>query len=347
MRLDEACLALSRWIDLSNSIAFRVLGSAHTSVAQAHALGTISPLDLGEASERHRVFEQSKRQKVPLIASVAVSCRVELLHDLLSAQISATSGKACSDTIFANESDWADGAVLGEDETHRASIHRSSEYLFTSEDQITLLEILCHLMTSLGVEIETKAKAPPFSSSSSPSSSHTVTVLQTVRQNLRFHAFQYVLGLDERWSFNQTVAVCSTILSLLEKYRPLLSLSSSPSSLLSMLPFTLVGKRSRLLTPSTLNILARALPKTLIGKTCRVRYSLQQDGASVSTLLHRSDSAPYSSCLLVIQDSAGYIFGGYLDEQIRMDASKQYFGTGSCFVFRSLPNTKIYSWTKR
>jgi hypothetical protein len=359
-RLDETCLALSRWIDLSNSIAFRVLGSAHTSVAQAQALGTISPLGLlstpSSPTEKQRALDESKRQKAPLIASVAVSCRAELFHDLLSAQISATSGRACCDTIFANQSVWTEmdeSAGRGGDEGERASIHRSSEYVFTTEDQITLLEILCTLVTSLGQEVEKSSKSAIAASPSSAASSSNLSVLQTVRQNIRFHAFQYVLGLDERWSFTQTVGICSTILSLLERYRPLLGPTTagpggSSSLLLSMLPFTLSGKRrSQLLTPSSLNILARALPKTLVGKTCRVRYSLQQDGASVSTLLNHSDQAPYSSCLLVVQDSAGYIFGGYLDERIRSDFSKQYFGTGGCFVFRILPNTKIYSWTKR
>jgi hypothetical protein len=341
-------------------MAFRVFGSAHTSVAQASALGTIYPLTLlsekkegshghGSSSpeesqdpnsvvtEKQKTLEQSKRRRVPLIASVAVSCRVELFHDLLSAQITATSGKACSDTIFANDSDWRVPTDTGGGD--RSSMFRASEYVFTPNEDILLLELICHLLLSLGTEIERISK----------SRRESQTTLQTVRQNLRFHVFQYLLGLDERWNFNQTVTICQMILEFIEKYRPLLWVDEKNPFLNSMqhhLPFTFIGKRSQLLTPSTLNILARGLPKTLFGLKCSVRYSLQDHGASVMTLLNLSERKSYSGCLLVIEDTAGYIFGGYLDGQIR-DHMKQYFGNGACFVFRALPNTKIYSWSKK
>lgn len=332
-------------------MAFRVLGSTHTTVAEAQALGTIYPLSVPgtgngretlisevqetkdqrlSISEKQKALEQTKQRKVPLIASVAVSCRVELYHDLLSAQISATSGKACSETIFSSDADF----IHIDDQ--RPSLQRSSEYVFTPDEQIVLLEILSSLVVSLGNEVDQTSK--------SRSSKDNSNALQTVRQNIRFHVLQYLLGLDERWNFTHTVAICRTILSLIEKYRPLLAENSLNSC--AMLPFHIVGSPSQLLTPSTLNILARGLPKTLFGRNCTVRYSLERDGASVMTLIHLSESAPYSGCLLVVQDTAGYVFGGYLDGQIS-GHFREYFGTGLCFVFRALPNTKIYTWSKK
>lgn len=284
-------------------------------------------------TEKQKTLEQSKRRKAPLIASAAVSCRVELFHDLLSAQITATSGKACGDTIFANASDWGD-PTSDPTVADRSSIFRSSEYIFTQDEQIALLELLSNLVISLGIEIETFSKVRKTDQ----------TTLQTVRQNLRFHVFQYLLGLDERWDCSQTVAICQMILELIEKYRPLLC--ENPFNSMNLLPFTWVGKKSQLLTPSTMNIIARGLPKTFFGMKCTIRYSLEEHGASVLTLLNLSERAHYFGCLLVIQDTAGYIFGGFLDGQIR-DRMKEYFGNGACFVFRAAPNTKIYSWSKK
>lgn len=334
-------MALARWIDLSNSVAFRVLGAAHTSVAQAQALGTIIPLAVpgcGSSTvtnephmlvaEKKKALEHTRERKAPLIASVAVSCRVELYHDLLSAQISATAGKACSDTIFSNNADWS------QFDTDRSSIQRSSEYILTPDEQVVLLEILSSLVVSLGAEVEQASKTRRSDSNT----------LQTIRQNIRFHVFQYLLGLDERWGFTQTLAICRMILTLIEKYRPLLSGTRFNSY--EHLPFIVDGPPGELLTPCTLNIIARGLPKTLHGRNCTMRYSLERDGASVLTLIHLSEKAPYNGCLLVVQDTAGYVFGGYLDGQIT-GHSREYFGSGSCFVFRALPNTKIFPWSKK
>jgi hypothetical protein len=326
---------------LSNSVAFRVLGSSHTSVAEAQALGTIHPIGMTQHSDRsdqlsvdstedidsklhfekQKSLAHSKRRKIPLIASIAVSCRVELYQDLLSAQISATAGKVCSDTIFATNTEW-------KNQTNRSSLHRSSEYIFTPDQQIVLLEIICKFVVALGKEIRIGSDA--------------LSPLQSVRHNIRFHVLQYLLGLDKRWSFEQTMRVCQMILKLLEKYRPMLvDFSVSDPG-----PFRYLGKKSRILTPAALNIIARVFPEYLLTTSCSVRYSLLHQGASLMTLLKASESKPYKACLLVVQDSAGYVFGGFLEGQL-FGKNKEYFGTGSSFVFRALPNTKIYPWTRR
>lgn len=172
--------------------------------------------------------------------------------------------------------------------------------------------------------------------------------MQSVRHNIRFHVFQYLLGLDGRWSFSQTVSICETVLNLIQKYRSALSeISSYPLDILHQCgAFNLIGRKSHLLTPSTLNVIARGIPKVLHGTTCSVRYSLLHDGASMLTFFTKSESKPYKGCLLVIQDSAGYVFGGFLHGEIK-HKEKEYFGQSSYFVFRALPDTKIYTWTKR
>ncbi|KAI8047610.1 TLD-domain-containing protein [Thamnidium elegans] len=74
-------------------------------------------------------------------------------------------------------------------------------------------------------------------------------------------------------------------------------------------------------------------------------YSLDQHGASLSTLYNRT-SQNRGPCLLVIQDSNDEIFGAYLSEGVHMDTS--CYGTGECFLWKQNKTTKmviVYPWT--
>ncbi|KAJ5780531.1 hypothetical protein N7457_005691 [Penicillium paradoxum] len=80
-------------------------------------------------------------------------------------------------------------------------------------------------------------------------------------------------------------------------------------------------------------------PRLQLAETWRLAYSLDRDGASLSTLYencaefsHRSPRAGY---VLVIRDSSpsGTVFGAYMTDAPHPDS--QFFGTGECFLWRS------------
>lgn len=91
-----------------------------------------------------------------------------------------------------------------------------------------------------------------------------------------------------------------------------------------------LAEEIRLLLPSRLQLV----------DDWKLAYSLERDGASLSTLYHcceevsrRSQRAGY---VLVVRDSSainGAIFGAYLTDAPKPSA--HYFGTGECFLWRS------------
>lgn len=90
-----------------------------------------------------------------------------------------------------------------------------------------------------------------------------------------------------------------------------------------------LAEEIRLLVPARLQL----------AETWRLAYSLDRDGASLSTLYencaefsHRSPRAGY---VLVVRDSSpsGSVFGAYMTDAPHPDS--QFFGTGECFLWRS------------
>ncbi|KAJ5154505.1 uncharacterized protein N7500_009944 [Penicillium coprophilum] len=80
-------------------------------------------------------------------------------------------------------------------------------------------------------------------------------------------------------------------------------------------------------------------PRLQLAETWRLAYSLDRDGASLSTLYencaefsHRSPRAGY---VLVVRDSSPYssVFGAYMTDAPHPDS--QFFGTGECFLWRA------------
>ncbi|KAJ5428261.1 TLDc [Penicillium cf. griseofulvum] len=80
-------------------------------------------------------------------------------------------------------------------------------------------------------------------------------------------------------------------------------------------------------------------PRLQLAETWRLAYSLDRDGASLSTLYencaefsHRSPRAGY---VLVIRDSSPYssVFGAYMTDAPH--PGSQFFGTGECFLWRA------------
>ncbi|CAM9632361.1 unnamed protein product, partial [Heterosigma akashiwo] len=56
-----------------------------------------------------------------------------------------------------------------------------------------------------------------------------------------------------------------------------------------------------------------------------------------------SVSPARASCLIVIEDSWGYVFGGYCGH--RLENKQGYYGTGQSFVFGFHPAFRAFGWT--
>jgi len=71
-------------------------------------------------------------------------------------------------------------------------------------------------------------------------------------------------------------------------------------------------------------------------------YSTQAHGISFNTFqMKTADRVP---TLIVIEDSNGYVFGGFCSEAWSKHTS--YFGTGQSFLFTLKPKFNIYHWTR-
>ena len=108
-----------------------------------------------------------------------------------------------------------------------------------------------------------------------------------------------------------------------------LTLSTESGSLQQQLLTRALGEEIRLLVPARLQLV----------DTWRLAYSLDRDGASLSTLYdhceefsHRSPRAGY---VLVVRDSspAGAIFGAYMTDPPH--PASHYYATGECFLWRA------------
>jgi hypothetical protein len=108
-----------------------------------------------------------------------------------------------------------------------------------------------------------------------------------------------------------------------------LTLTPGPGSLQQQLLTRALAEEIRLLVP----------PRLQLVDTWRLAYSLDRDGASLSTLYehcrefsHRSPRAGY---VLIVRDSspAGAVFGAYMTDPPHPDS--HYFGTGECFLWRA------------
>mmetsp|Transcript_22918 Transcript_22918/g.33497 ORF Transcript_22918/g.33497 Transcript_22918/m.33497 type:complete len:1092 (+) Transcript_22918:179-3454(+) len=95
----------------------------------------------------------------------------------------------------------------------------------------------------------------------------------------------------------------------------------------------IIGDTSEvILSDSEIALLENALPIEMQGCVWELRYSLLRDGASVETLVKRSKGS--SRTILLIEDTAGALFGGIVcDDPWRFEGEK-YYGRGTCRVFR-------------
>lgn len=85
-----------------------------------------------------------------------------------------------------------------------------------------------------------------------------------------------------------------------------------------------------------------ALPQRFHDYNWKRVFSTCVDGTSLTTFFSRTqDQGP---TVLLIGDTLGHVFGGFVSEEWR-HSGNDYFGDGECFVFRVKPNFVAYYWT--
>ncbi|KAL4779826.1 hypothetical protein BJX76DRAFT_67739 [Aspergillus varians] len=209
---------------------------------------------------------------------------------------------------------------------------------------------------------------PPHPDSKDNKSSNNTPLHQAAASYFSYPVSQVVSGLYRRLT-DPPPNNSNNMMSRLRRNNPDPSSSSSSISSTSQYPvFTPVRTVSPFqpppLTPLTLlaneentpiplaaqnQLLTRALaeeirllvpPRLQLVDTWRLAYSLDRDGASLSTLYENcravSSRSPRAGYVLVIRDaspSGSTIFGAYMTEAPHPDA--HYFGTGECFLWRA------------
>jgi hypothetical protein len=107
--------------------------------------------------------------------------------------------------------------------------------------------------------------------------------------------------------------------------------------------------KSLIVTVSQIKELFKFLPKSVDSNVWTLRYSLRRDGTSLETLLSlsvltdRAGRPVHTSYVIFIEDSWGYVFGGYVAHGL--ENKNRYYGNGDSFVFSIAPIVSAYKWT--
>ncbi|KAG9501411.1 oxidation resistance protein 1 [Fusarium musae] len=99
---------------------------------------------------------------------------------------------------------------------------------------------------------------------------------------------------------------------------------------------------AKLLTPAVAEEIRTMVPERLrIVDDWHLIYSLEQDGASLTTLYQRCRhyEGKRAGFVLVVKDLEGGIFGAYLSEYPH--PAHSYFGNGECFLWRASTITPL------
>ena len=100
------------------------------------------------------------------------------------------------------------------------------------------------------------------------------------------------------------------------------------------------GEPSQIMNAQHLRAVASSLPPMQRFLSWQLAYSTARHGISLGTLFRRS--AGHTPTLLVIRDTAGFVFGCYSEDGWR--SSPRFYGTGETFVFQLEPHRIMYPW---
>ncbi|GAX72932.1 hypothetical protein CEUSTIGMA_g387.t1 [Chlamydomonas eustigma] len=100
------------------------------------------------------------------------------------------------------------------------------------------------------------------------------------------------------------------------------------------------GEPSQILNRDHLKAVASAVPPMQRFLTWQLSYSTVRHGISLSTLYRRCGG--HTPTLLVVRDTAGYVFGCYSEDGWK--SAPRFYGTGETFVFQLEPHRVMYPW---
>lgn len=107
---------------------------------------------------------------------------------------------------------------------------------------------------------------------------------------------------------------------------------------------------SLIISPEQMNLVASWLPAARSIRNWNLKYSLRRDGALMSTLMsqcvpkRRNGLIEQTSYVVIIEDSWGYVSGGFISNALENRTS--YYGNGESFVFKVAPDPEVFRWTK-
>eukprot|EP00823_Brevimastigomonas_motovehiculus_P004192 TRINITY_DN2698_c0_g1_i1.p1 TRINITY_DN2698_c0_g1~~TRINITY_DN2698_c0_g1_i1.p1 ORF type:complete len:281 (-),score=49.52 TRINITY_DN2698_c0_g1_i1:374-1216(-) len=136
---------------------------------------------------------------------------------------------------------------------------------------------------------------------------------------------------------------------------PLCSFSTSSfttASLSASLSRTRIKHTPALINPAAYDVIMsktiaeqifEILPEAQSIQDLKLLYHMSADGASISNFYNRAQEQ--GPTIMLIRDSANYVFGCYASESWRR--SSLYFGNGLTFVMSISPTFKAYKWTEK
>ncbi|VEU24253.1 DEKNAAC105344 [Brettanomyces naardenensis] len=125
-----------------------------------------------------------------------------------------------------------------------------------------------------------------------------------------------------------------------------------PLNPLKLKGYKLSTKR-KLMTPELAEDLRQNIPSVLqISHSWTLRYSLEQDGTSLNTLYAKCEPQVGENVrrrrgyFMVVMDSHGDRFGAYLNDYLRPQDGRHYYGNGDCFLWKT-ERTKVKKLKKQ
>lgn len=109
------------------------------------------------------------------------------------------------------------------------------------------------------------------------------------------------------------------------------------------------SEESMILSREQINAIGSLMPISYSTRSWTLAYGLRRDGASIETLLSLCSSVDKFGnpaqvpTVIVIEDSWGYIFGGFVSSSLENRPS--YYGNGESFVFSVAPVVEAFKWT--
>ena len=100
--------------------------------------------------------------------------------------------------------------------------------------------------------------------------------------------------------------------------------------------------KSDILNDYQISNILQHFPPMIRPKDWDLVFSINRDGVSVGTFYERCRD--FSKTLLVVQDTHGWVFGGFCNETWK--ASTKFYGTGENFLFKFKDGNKaiVYNW---